>query len=117
MHGSELRSIRKALGKKQAEFGALLGISAGYIGELERGEKQIDLRTARAIRLLQMEAEAMRVSVGTFGDKYVVILSERIEGLPGRSHKVQSPAYDEWEDALQAALHLAKEHGTHFVSP
>lgn len=48
MQGDELRSARKVLNLTQAEFGKALGITAAYVGELERGEKTIDPRTAHA---------------------------------------------------------------------
>lgn len=109
MQGSELKAIRKAVGLKQPEFGEKLGISGPYVGELERGEKVIDARTARAVLHLHEELLPLRVTIGTFGDKYVVILTEAAPG--GRVHNVQTPAYDGIGEAMTAAFKLSTEKG------
>jgi len=48
MDGPNLKLLRTGLGMTQAEFAKALGISQGYLGELERGEKVVDPRTAMA---------------------------------------------------------------------
>lgn len=50
MQGSEMKALRKGVQMTQAEFAQALGISGPYVGELERGEKEIDKRTALAAR-------------------------------------------------------------------
>lgn len=50
MQGSELRALRDAAGMTQGELAAQMGMSRGYIGELERGEKSIEERTEKLIR-------------------------------------------------------------------
>ncbi|WP_374650361.1 helix-turn-helix domain-containing protein [Rhizorhabdus sp.] len=49
---NELKRVRKALGLSQAEMAARLGISQGYIGELERGEKAMEHRVSLQINHL-----------------------------------------------------------------
>jgi len=50
MQGSELRALRKAAGMTQGELAAEMGMSQGYIGEMERDEKPIEERTEKLIR-------------------------------------------------------------------
>jgi transcriptional regulator with XRE-family HTH domain len=45
MQPEELKGFRKFMRLTQGEFAAMLGLSQGYIGELERGEKPLDGRT------------------------------------------------------------------------
>lgn len=47
--GERLRSIRKDRGLSQEEFAELLGIHRTYMGGLERGERNITLRTLEQI--------------------------------------------------------------------
>jgi transcriptional regulator with XRE-family HTH domain len=48
MQGDELRRLRKASGLTQAQFGEAIGVTGGYLGLLERGERAIEDRVARA---------------------------------------------------------------------
>lgn len=48
--GPQLRAMRKAAGLSMAELGAKVGLSGPFIGEMERGEKGIELRTELAVR-------------------------------------------------------------------
>jgi transcriptional regulator with XRE-family HTH domain len=47
--GERLRAIRKDRGLSQEEFAELLGIHRTYMGGLERGERNITLRTLEQI--------------------------------------------------------------------
>jgi len=52
MQGDELRALRKAeKGVTMGDLAGDLGITAAYLGELERGEKTIDPRTALAAQV------------------------------------------------------------------
>lgn len=61
MQGNELKEIRKTLKLTQSEFGSLLDLTGGYIGEQERGEKIIDKRTALAALYLQLMNQPSKV--------------------------------------------------------
>lgn len=52
MQPDELKRMRKGLGLTQGELGKRLGYTQGYIGELERGEKNIEPRVERYVTLL-----------------------------------------------------------------
>lgn len=49
MQPSDLRALRKSAKMTQAELGEAIGLTQGYIGEMERGEKPIEKRTAIAV--------------------------------------------------------------------
>lgn len=48
--GPQLRAMRKTAGLSMADLGAKVGLSGPFIGEMERGEKGIELRTELAVR-------------------------------------------------------------------
>jgi transcriptional regulator with XRE-family HTH domain len=48
MQGDELRRLRKASGLTQAQFGEAIGVTGQYLGLLERGDRPIEDRVARA---------------------------------------------------------------------
>ncbi|WP_254772163.1 helix-turn-helix domain-containing protein [Sphingomonas sp. NFR04] len=50
MQPEELKQLRTARGVSQKEFGTAIGLSAVFIGMMERGEKPIELRTALAAK-------------------------------------------------------------------
>jgi transcriptional regulator with XRE-family HTH domain len=49
MRGMDIATIRKGLGLTQAEFASRLGISEGYVGHLETGERKPSLKLASRI--------------------------------------------------------------------
>lgn len=49
MQPDELKQLRKAAGLTQGELANQVGLSQGYIGEMERGEKQIQPKIERVI--------------------------------------------------------------------
>ena len=49
MQPDELKAIRKGAGMTQHQLAEAIGLSHGYIGEMERGEKPIEKRTALAV--------------------------------------------------------------------
>lgn len=53
MEGSEFREFRRELRLTQGEVADALGLSQGYIGEMERGEKPIEKRTELAFQHLR----------------------------------------------------------------
>jgi len=55
MQPDELKRLRKGMGLTQGEMAARLGLSHGYIGEMERGEKPIERRTIQAARYVQLK--------------------------------------------------------------
>lgn len=55
--GFNIRIIRQERGLTQEELGALAGLHRAYIGQIERGEKNIGLRNLEKI------ANALKVSV------------------------------------------------------
>jgi len=66
MQGEELRSIRKALGWTQERLAAELGMTKTFIGMMERNDRQIEKRTALAVRYLALtgsEEEPAMVAV------------------------------------------------------
>ncbi len=54
MQGEEMRAIRKALGWTLEAMADALGMSETYVGQMERGQKPIEKRTALAVRYLEM---------------------------------------------------------------
>lgn len=50
MTGLELQAFRKGLRLTQRELATEVGLSQGFIGEMERGEKPIEKRTELAVR-------------------------------------------------------------------
>lgn len=56
MQGSELKAIRKGLGLSQAALAQELGLTAVFIGMMERGERAIERRTELAVRYLELRA-------------------------------------------------------------
>lgn len=49
MQAEELRALRKRAGLTQGQLAEVVGLSQGYIGEMERGEKPIEKRTELAV--------------------------------------------------------------------
>ncbi|MBO9377934.1 helix-turn-helix domain-containing protein [Sphingomonas histidinilytica] len=49
MQPDDLKRLRKAAGMTQGELAERLGLSQGFIGEMERGEKPIEARTVSQI--------------------------------------------------------------------
>ena len=49
MQAEELRALRKRAGLTQGQLAEAVGLSQGYIGEMERGEKPIERRTELAV--------------------------------------------------------------------
>lgn len=105
MQGQELKALRKSAGMTQAEFGEALGLSGPFVGEMERDEKPIEFKTAALARA----RFATTVTVGSFDDKFVVIVTGRFAELPGRqSHVVQPRLHPDRETAEAAARTLAE---------
>ena len=50
----ELRAIRKGLGWTLERMAAEIGMSETYVGQMERGQKPIERRTALAARYLAL---------------------------------------------------------------
>jgi transcriptional regulator with XRE-family HTH domain len=95
MQGDEMKSIRREAGMTQEEFGTMLGVTGRYVGMMENGEKLIDDRTADHLHLLARE----RISIGQFGDKFVVVVTSPMIGLPGRSSFVLPELHDTVDEA------------------
>jgi transcriptional regulator with XRE-family HTH domain len=53
MQGEQLKAIRKGLGWTIAQMAEALGMSETYVGQMERGVKGIERRTALAAYYLQ----------------------------------------------------------------
>lgn len=58
MQGSDLKAIRKALGWTAEQMADALGMSRVYVGQMERGQKPIERRTALAALYLSEHPEA-----------------------------------------------------------
>lgn len=58
MQGDELRTIRKTLGLTLAGMADALGMSETMVGQMERGQKPIERRTALAALYLAEHPEA-----------------------------------------------------------
>ncbi|WP_242183182.1 helix-turn-helix transcriptional regulator [Sphingomonas sp. CARO-RG-8B-R24-01] len=54
MQGSELKAIRKTLGMSQAAFADALGLTAKFVGMMERGDAPLEKRTELAARYLEL---------------------------------------------------------------
>lgn len=68
MDGNELRALRTGLKMTQSELASELGITQGYLGELERNEKIVDPRTVMAAGYID-EARAIKARVQSiFGE-------------------------------------------------
>lgn len=59
MRGDELRAIRQGLKLSQAEFADELGVTATFVGMMERGEKAIEKRTELAALYLSARVPAL----------------------------------------------------------
>ena len=98
MQGEELKALRKEAGLTQAGLGQILHLTPAYVGEMERGEKVIEPRTADLAR----EKLERRAIVGTFREKYVVVLTQPTpEGR--RSHSMRPDSYGSYAEAEAAA--------------
>jgi transcriptional regulator with XRE-family HTH domain len=95
MDAEEFRSLRKAAGLTQAGFARVLHLTPAFVGEMERREKAIEPRTAELARW----SLGRRISVGTFGERYTVVLSQPTVGSPGRSHTVLPQTYGSYAEA------------------
>lgn len=104
MQGEELKRLRKGAGMTQAEFGEALGLSGPFVGEMERDEKPIEFKTAALARA----RFATHVTVGEFGERFVVIVSGRMAHRPGQTHVVQPTTHPDRETAEAAARTLAE---------
>jgi transcriptional regulator with XRE-family HTH domain len=117
MQGKDLKRVRKALALKQGEFGELLGMSAGYIGELERGEKTIDAKLEAAVKHIAEENEPLRVFVAGMGENYFILLSEKATGgKPGRVHFVLDEPFKNYGAATIQAQIVALNRGGRYVA-
>lgn len=56
MQPDELKQLRRAAGLTQGQLAEMVGLSLGFIGEMERGEKPIERRTELAVRYVQLKA-------------------------------------------------------------
>lgn len=56
MQGEQLKEARKRLGWTQGRLASELGLSATFIGLMERGDKAIERRTALAVRALELDS-------------------------------------------------------------
>ena len=63
MQPDELKQLRKSVGLSQGELAGQLGLSQGFIGEMERGEKPIEARTALQIGQLLALQKLMNETV------------------------------------------------------
>ena len=114
MTKEQLRALRASTGLTQAEFGSALHLSGAFIGEMERGEKPIEPRTAKLAQLIF----GKRVTIGKFGERFAVILSSSGGGFgspPTRIHEVQPTTYPSPQEALVAATAIAEANGWAFV--
>jgi len=50
MTGEEFKALRKSAKMTQGAMAEAIGLSQGFIGEMERGEKVVELRTELAAR-------------------------------------------------------------------
>lgn len=57
MQGDELRSIRRGLGWTIAQMSQVLGLSETFVGQMERGQKPIEPRTALAARYIALSGK------------------------------------------------------------
>lgn len=58
MTGRDFRTIRQAMGLKQQELAALMGVTQATVSRWETGELEIDMRTATTLRALQVMRSA-----------------------------------------------------------
>jgi len=112
MQGSELRAIRKTLGLTLAGMAQKLGLSEKFVGMMERGQAPIEERTAVAVEALI--GGPLRVTVGTFEDRYVLIVVEAHPQLAARVHRVLR-GYDTLDAAIDAAIAFKRQHGCEYL--
>ena len=109
MKGARLREIRRATGLKQGQVGELVGLTGAYIGELERGEKAIEVRLARRLKdalFTRVDVSYSRALIG-----WTVSITTPIpagQGSPGRRHEVIAK-YDTPEEANSRAEQIKRE--------
>ncbi|KKW93974.1 helix-turn-helix domain-containing protein [Sphingobium chungbukense] len=73
--GPDLKKIRSALGLNQQSMADALGLTATFIGLMERGERPIEARTARAAKQLLNERAPIygwRGDLPTFDDDVAI---------------------------------------------
>lgn len=87
--GKNIRAARKQLNMSQEELAEKSGLSAKFIGNIERGEKAVSLDSFICIaNALGASADALLGSVLTNGYKVKASqLSERIDALPPKKRK------------------------------
>ena len=49
INGEKVRAIRKKLGLSQVEFGARMGITQGYVTNIERNIREVNAKLAKLI--------------------------------------------------------------------
>lgn len=76
MQGDELRTIRKTLGLTLAGMADALGMSETMVGQMERGQKPIERRTALAALYLAAHPDAAGGNVPEPG----IVSIPRLEG-------------------------------------
>lgn len=57
MQGSELKALRQQAGMSQGQLDEALGLTPGYVGKMERGDKPIEKRTALAVLYIVERAQ------------------------------------------------------------
>jgi transcriptional regulator with XRE-family HTH domain len=102
MRGSQLKELRKASGLTQAHVAQLLGLTAAYIGELEREEKRIDPRLAGRIKAHIPARIDVGYSRALSGWTVTLVTPNPAGATPGRAHEVMG-RYEGKEEALAVA--------------
>jgi transcriptional regulator with XRE-family HTH domain len=106
MRGEELKALRKQTRLTQGQLGEIVGLTAAYIGELERSEKRIDTRLAG--RLNAALRTRIDISYSNALKGWTVAVTAPIpagSGPPGRRHMVIGK-YPDAEEAKDVAEEL-----------
>lgn len=103
--GNRLRAARREKGYTQEEFAEIVGISSGFVSEIERGLKTPSIETfTKIIEALGTSGDYVLVDYITCGQNYVYDeLTEKLKGLTPRQRKTAA-------DILNAYINNKEEY-------
>lgn len=109
MQPDELKAMRKQAGLSQGDLAAEVGLSQGFIGEMERGEKPIEKRTELAVRYLVEQRLGVRPSSDLVHEEIAGIFDDMIaEEKPDIMTRLAlTKSKLQWIDAALPAIGLA----------
>lgn len=113
MQPDELKRLRKRAGLSQGQLAQKIGLSLGYVGEMERGEKPIDFRTAEVVRIQTASFKRNEYKVEPTNDGRFMVVHETLREIENPAalasflhQKVLVSVFDTEESAQERAGEL-----------